>query len=56
MADTEIKTKDAAEAVLFLFEKFRYEGLSYSIQTWIDALQEEWPDLAACVFTAAKSE
>ena len=47
-----ISTRDAAEAIFRLYEMFD-EG---PLESWIDELQEEWPDLAAMLFTVAKDE
>lgn len=47
-----ISTRAAAKAIFRLYEMFD-EG---PLESWIDELQEEWPDLAAMLFTVAKDE
>lgn len=51
-ADT-IKTKDAGEAIFYLFEVFSVDDQP---DAWVDELKSRWPDLAAALFTAAHDE
>lgn len=49
-----IKTRDAAEAVFFLYEMFEAGGAG--VDDWAEELQEKWPDLAAMLFTISRDE
>lgn len=51
-----IKTRDAAEAIYWLFEMFDMSTSQESLENWIGELEGKWPDLAAMLFTVAHDE
>lgn len=51
-----IKTRDAAEAIYWLFEMFDMSTSQESLENWIGELETKWPDLAAMLSTVSHDE
>lgn len=47
-----ISSRDAADALLMLHSRFNREDST--IDEWVEALEANWPDLAAQLFTAVR--
>lgn len=51
-----IKTREAAEAIFWLFEMFDMTTSQESLENWIGELELKWPDLAVMLFTVSRDQ